>query len=129
MTKLLCANFVRYRLDHIVYYKLDDNGELLIVVLFHVDDVLATYREDYQLDELLSMFTWGSTSLLDNGDFTFKGKEVSLMRVGIEFKIKITQKAFVSELEQGSLKRGRLEGDPRLSADELKDYRSCAGSL
>ena len=129
VTELLCANFIRHRLDHTVYYKKDSNGNLMIILLFHVDDFLVACRQDYNFQELSDMFTWGSTSLLDNGDFVFKGKEVSLVSKGNEYQIKVTQKSFINELERGTLKRGRLGGDPRLSGDEMKDYRSCAGSL
>ena len=65
--------FQRHRLDHTVYYELDQNMELMIVLLFHVDDFLVACREDYQFSELQSMFTWGQTNLHDDGDFVFKG--------------------------------------------------------
>ncbi|OLP99064.1 Copia protein [Symbiodinium microadriaticum] len=130
VSKLLEANFQRHRLDHTVYYKLDANGELMIVLLFHVDDFLVTYREDYRFKELQEMFTWGQTNLLDDGDFVFKGKEVSLKKNHLgEYKIVVTQKSFIDELETGKLPHGRLGGDTRLSASEVKEYRSCAGSL
>ena len=127
--KLRAAKFRRHRLDHTVYYKLDENYELLIVLLFHVDDFLVAFREDYRFSELQNMFTWGQTNLLDDGDFVFKGKEVSLKRVSGEFQIHVTQKAFVSELVTGKIKYGRASETSPLTPDELKEYRSCAGSL
>ena len=130
VTKLLEANFKRHRLDHTVYYKLDAHNELMIVLLFHVDDFLATFREDYPFKELMDMFTWGQTNLLDDGDLVFKGKEVSLKKNHLgEYKIVVTQKSFIDELEAGKLPRGRLDGDSKLSTTEVKEYRSCAGSL
>ncbi|CAE7320438.1 RE1, partial [Symbiodinium microadriaticum] len=129
VSKLVEANFKRHRLDHTVYYKFDHDGELLIILLFHVDDFLVAFREDYDFDELSKMFTWGQTNLLDDGEFVFKGKEVKLVREGNEFKIKVTQKAFIKELTPGKLPRGRLDKGDKLTADEFKEYRSCAGSL
>ena len=129
VSKLLEANFTRHRLDHTVYYKFDDAGDLLIILLFHVDDFLVAFREDYDFEELSKMFTWGQTNLLDNGEFVFKGKEVKLIREKNEFKIKVSQRAFISELTPGKLQRGRLDQGGSLSAEEFKEYRSCAGSL
>ncbi|CAE7253541.1 GIP [Symbiodinium sp. CCMP2592] len=129
VSKLLEANFKRHRLDHTVYYKLDDVGDLLVILLFHVDDFLVAYREDYAFDELSGMFTWGQTNLLDDGEFVFKGKEVKLICEKGEFKIKVTQKAFINELTPGKLQRGRLDQAGHLTSEEFKEYRSCAGSL
>ena len=127
--KLQAANFIRHRLDHTVYYKLDSQGELLVVLLFHVDDFLTAFREDYEFSELQGMFTWGQTNLLDDGDFVFKGKEVSLKKVNGEYEIHVTQKAFINELVAGKLKRGRASETTPLTPEEMKEYRSCAGSL
>ena len=129
VSKLVKANFKRHRLDHTVYYKLDDAGDLLVILLFHVDDFLVAFRQDYQFDELLNMFTWGQTNLLDDGEFVFKGKEVKLIQEKGEFRIKVTQKAFINELEQGKLPRGRADQGDTLTNEEFKEYRSCAGSL
>ena len=117
--KLCLAGFQRHRLDHTVYYKYDKSGELLVILLFHVDDFLVAFREDYQFSELSNMFTWGNTNLLDDGPFTFKGKEVNLLKSGNEFVIKVTQKAFIDELVVGKLKKGRPNGSPKLDADEV----------
>ncbi|CAE7210450.1 GIP [Symbiodinium necroappetens] len=127
--KLQAAKFLRHRLDHTVYYKLDSQGELLVVLLFHVDDFLTAFREDYEFSELQNMFTWGQTNLLDDGDLVFKGKEVSLKKVNGEYEIHVTQKAFISELVAGKLKRGRASETTPLTPEEMKEYRSCAGSL
>ena len=127
--KLKEAGFRRHRLDHTVYYKCDEAEELMIVLLFHVDDFLVAFREDYNFDELLSMFTWGQKNLLDEGDLVFKGKEVNLRFIDGEYQIVVTQKAFVSELQKGKLPRGRASETTKLSPDELREYRSCAGSL
>ncbi|OLQ14236.1 hypothetical protein AK812_SmicGene1642 [Symbiodinium microadriaticum] len=100
------VNFHRRRLHHTVYYTLDSNKELLIILLFHVDDFLVAFREDCHFDEGLFMFIFGQKNLVDDDDFVLKGKTVSFKKVEGEFHIQVMQKAFIGETRK--LKPNRL---------------------
>ena len=65
----------------------------------------------------------------DEGDLVFKGTEVSLKLINGEYRIPVTQKAFVNKLQKGKQRRGRISETIKLSSDELRKYHSCAGSL
>ena len=120
----------RHKLEHMMFQGTDKDGLLEVAVIVHVDDFLAVFRQDYQEQNLLQHFTWGSQSYLtEESPIIFRGKEINLVRENDLLVIKVTQMAFIKELTPGALPRGRLTGAETLSAAEWKEYRSCAGSL
>ncbi|CAJ1340013.1 unnamed protein product, partial [Effrenium voratum] len=102
---LTVAQFLTHRLDHMCFYKRCSRGYLQVILIVHVDDFLVAFRKDYNMDELLGMFTWGN-------------KDV----------IKVTQTEFIKEMECGSIKRGRLTAES-LNAEERAEFKSVSGSL
>ena len=122
----------RYRLDHMCFFGTDEVGNLTILMIVHVDDFLVCVREDYHMSSFLEAFKWGSqTELTESTPITFRGKEIHLLKEGELWIIKVTQQAFIKELSTGSVNKKRIndEAYPRLTEDEKKEYRSCAGSL
>ena len=124
------AKLQQHHLDQMMFYGKDNSGKLQVVLIVHVDDFLVAYRSDYKLEEITSLFKWGSQTTLDEKtNITFRGKQIKLVRSGEKFQIEVNQTDFIDEMSSGSLQRGRLRGDPKLSSEEWKEYRSCAGSL
>ena len=118
-------NFHRRRLHHTVYYTLDSNKELLIILLFHVDDFLVAFREDCHFDEGLFMFIFGQKNLVDDDDFVLKGKTVSFKKVEGEFHIQVMQKAFIGETRK--LKPNRPAEPIPLSSEEMRGAAMAGG--
>ena len=76
-----------------------------------VDDFIGVYREDYNIDEVTSLFEWGSfEELLEDTRVIFKGKELTIKRQDDHFQVIITQSEFIENLERVKLARGRLQG-------------------
>ena len=124
------AKLQQHHLDQMMFYGKDKSGKLQVVLIVHVDDFLVAYRSDYQLEQITSLFKWGSQTTLDEKtNITFRGKQIKLVKAGEKFQIQVTQTDFIEEMSSGCLQRGRLRGEPKLSPDEWKEYRSCAGSL
>ena len=59
----------------------------------------------------------------------FRGKEIKLVNENGQYVIKVTQEAFSEEMQPGKLAKNEFEGPTALSAEEWKEFRSCAGSL
>ncbi|CAJ1438517.1 unnamed protein product, partial [Effrenium voratum] len=103
---LTVAQFLTHRLDHMCFYKRCSRGYLQVILIVHVDDFLVAFRKDYNMDELLGMFTWGNKAYLEKGKpLTFRGKQISLDTVNGKDVIKVTQTEFIQEMECGSIKR------------------------
>ena len=108
----------------------DQEGQLNIAMIVHVDDFLVAYRQDYDFEAFKKCFQWGSQTLLTTEqDIIFRGKEISLKKVDQHFEIVVTQKSFISEMASGTLPKGRKNAQEKLTDSEWKEYRSCAGSL
>ena len=126
---LTSLKFRQHRLDRMCFYKRCTGGNILVILIVHVDDFLVAYREDYDINELLKAFTWGTTTLLaKDTPIIYRGKELTLHENDGVYTIHVTQKAFIEEIEKGQVKRGtNLEQD--LSPDLRKEFKSVAGSL
>ena len=126
---LTVAQFLTHRLDHMCFYKRCSRGYLQVILIVHVDDFLVAFRKDYNMDELLGMFTWGNKAYLEKGKpLTFRGKLISLDTVNGKDVIKVTQTEFIKEMECGSIKKGRLTAES-LNAKERDEFKSVSGSL
>lgn len=124
------AGLIQHHLDQMLFYEKDKDGNLLVLVIVHVDDFLVTFRQDYSLEKITKLFQWGSqTTLTEETPIVFRGKTIKLVKQDKQYQIKVTQTDFIKEMPTGKLPRGRLHGDACLSKDEWKEYRSCAGSL
>eukprot|EP00438_Fugacium_kawagutii_P005300 Skav213865 [mRNA] locus=scaffold2366:336381:344444:- [translate_table: standard] len=124
------AKLKRHRLEHMMFYGLDEQGLLQVVCIIHVDDFLAVFREDYDESKLISHFQWGSQNFLTlDNPLNYRGKEIKLRKEGNLFVIDVTQCAFIDEMSTGKVSSARLKENPLLSKDEWSEYRSCAGSL
>ena len=78
---LTVAQFLTHRLDHMCLYKRCSRGYLQVILIVHVDDFLVAFRKDYNMDELLGMFTWGNKAYLEKGKpLTFRGNPGDGMR-------------------------------------------------
>ena len=120
----------RHRLDHMCFYGVDEKGYLEIILICHVDDFLIAYREDYCLGNVTDHFTWGSqTTLTTQTPIQFRGKHINLVERDNHFEILVNQTDFIKEMADGKLPKGRLREETVLTANEWKEYRSCAGSL
>ena len=59
----------------------------------------------------------------------YRGKEITMVKSGERIHYKVTQKAFIKNLDEGKLKTGRLKADELLQPDEVKEFRSVSGCL
>ena len=125
------ANLRQHRLDQMMFYEKDKEGRLLVLLIVHVDDFLVTCRQDYDLEKITKLFKWGSQTTLDEKTpIIFRGKKIQLIKKENEqFQILVNQTDFIDEMSSGALPRGRLQGEPRLTTAEWKEFRSCMGSL
>ena len=127
--KTTTARGFKHRYDRCLLVKRDDKGLLLAAMIVHVDDFLVTFRQDYDISELEGMFTWGSKTLLSEDNvIIFRGKEIRMDKVDGHMTIRVTQEAFINEMDGGKLAHGRLTATS-LSENERKEFRSVAGSL
>ena len=130
-TKLLGANFIQHSFDRCLFYHIsEDDGSLDVVLIMHVDDFMCTYSESFPLQLLEDLFGWGSVTKIDeNHPGEYRGKEITMINDNGKMSYKVTQKKFLDNLTEGKLKTGRLQLDPSLTADELKEMRSVCGCL
>ena len=120
----------QHRLDKMFLYGRDAAGLLNIAMIIHVDDFLVTYRQDYDFERFCECFRWGSKTLLTlDQQIVFRGKEITLNKVKDHFEITVTQSAFIKEMDSGSVPKNRRSDTEKLTAEEWREYRSCAGSL
>ena len=121
--------FFQHRYDRCFLIKRDAEERLLVVMIIHVDDFLAAFREVYDVSELVQMFTWGSTTLLtEDNCIVFRGKEIRMKNMQGKITLHVTQQAFIDEMSTGKLGRGRLVSEELNTAD-WSEFRSVAGSL
>ena len=129
LTTCLKKNFIQHRYDKCLLIKRDAKGLLQVVMIVHVDDFVVMFRSDYDVEELRQMFTWGSTTLLDEkNEIIFRGKEIRMVKTNGKITLKVTQRAFIEEMSCGTLARGRLSAES-LDESEWREFRSVAGSL
>ena len=127
--RLLSINFTQHSLDHLLFYK-RVNDRLMAVCIVYVDDVLLACRQDYNKDELLDLFKWGSSKQLSMDEpLEFKGKEINLVMSNDKYHLKVTQKRFIQNTEPGKVARGRVAEGPPLNPQEQTEFRSVTGSL
>ena len=126
-------NFQQHSFDRCCYYHLNKkDGSLDCVLIVHVDDFMAVYNtEKFPVSILQNMFKWGSTtqvSLDTPGEY--RGKEITMTKEPSgKISYTITQTTFINALQEGTLPRGRLKGDSKLTSKELAEFRSVIGSL
>ena len=124
------ADFKQHTFDRCFYYHHGDDGLLDCLMIVHVDDFMAVYAETFNLDTLRNLFSWGSVTLVSSEKSgTYRGKEISLHQVNGKWHYQVTQRDFIQTMHVGKLAKGRLQGDPQLTTDEVKEYRSICGSL
>eukprot|EP00435_Cladocopium_sp_Y103_P051771 s386_g16.t1 len=122
-------DFAQHRYDRCLLIKRDAEQRLLVVMIIHVDDFLVAFREDYDVSELEKMFTWGSTTLLnEDNHIVFRGKEIRMKNMQGKITLHVTQQSFIDEMNTGKLGRGRLVSE-ELNASDWSEFRSVAGSL
>lgn len=132
--RLESINYRKHSFDACIFYKTtqqEDREEIVSIILVYVDDFLGIYRQDYPIEEVRSLFRWGSiTDLEPYVPVTFKGKELEIQRNEAgRFVLKLTMKKFLNNLSSGSLKRGRQQESQDLSMEEQKELRSICGCL
>ena len=128
--RFLAIGFKQHSLDRLMFYlRSPDNQSLLAIAIVYVDDVLLSYREDFDMAIVLK-FTWGSAKELNlEQPLEFKGKGISLLQHQDKFHVKVTQKQFLANSEPGRVKKGRIQEGPPLSAEEQTEFRSVTGAL
>ena len=125
-------NFFQRSLDRCFFMHINEKKKVLdAMCIVHVDDFLTVYSEIFPLEAMEKLFKWGSITKIDletSGEY--RGKEISCVLDSKGKKtIKVTQKAFLQNLSEGKITRGRLaEGGP-LTKDEWKEMRSACGCL
>ena len=119
-------HFKQHSLDPAVYYGHDRDGELVAVVVVHVDDLLIGVSPRYpQLyTKMHGLLPWGEWRGLP---FAFCGKEAWRDEEGI---IHLTQSQYAQNIEEIPLSKERkLELQAAATATEFSDNRSALGAL
>ena len=74
---MIDLNYVQHSWDKMFFVKYDEAGHPLSLVMVYVDDFIALYRSDYNIEELRSRFSWGDLSEFQMNEVkTFKGKQL-----------------------------------------------------
>ena len=124
------AGFRQHSFDRCFYWHLGEDGALDCILIVHVDDFLATYSESFPLSVLENLFAWGSITKVNlETPGEYRGKEITMVQDGGKLCYRITQKAFIENMQGGTLPKGRLRQEARLSAEEAKEFKSVCGSL
>ena len=115
--------FASHSLDLMCFLAYSSDG-LWAVVVFHVDDALIIWRDDFPIKGLRSAFEWGSWIELPD-KIVWVGREVNL----VNDKVVINQTSYTKELREGRVsKKDRDEPRP-LIPSEVTEFKSCIGSL
>ena len=61
--------------------------------------------------------------------FKFKGKELKAVQQESELVLTVSQREFIKGMQRGKVTRSRSQQDPKLTPEELTEFRSCCGSL
>ena len=129
---MLASGFVLHSFDRCFFQHFDGGGQLDAMAIVHVDDFLVVYSETFNLSLLEEMFRWGSVTKVDEDNpGVYRGKEISCIRDKDNRRtLKVTQKAFVENLVEGRIKKGRLKDpDQKLTPEEWQEMRSVTGCL
>jgi len=79
---------------------------------------------------LENLFEWGSVTKVDEQHpGRYRGKEIQLTQQDGKLIYKVTQKKCLGNLDEGRINPGRLQQEPKLTADEWKEMRSVCGCL
>ena len=134
--RLKTISYKRHSFDKMLFYKTayihgSDEEEVVSLVMVYVDDFIGLHRSDYDITELQKLFRWGDLQKFEEGkDITFKGKTLTLQKNQQgRFTLKISMSKFIEGLDSGSIQRGRLKEDPKLSPSEYQEFRSVSGCL
>ena len=129
---LLENNFVSHSFDKCLFYHTNPtSNQPDCILIVHVDDFMAAYSEEFNLSILENLFEWGSVPRIDeNTSGVYRGKEITMIKhPDGRIHFKVTQQAFLKNLDEGSLDRGRLKEDALVTAEETKEFRSASGCL
>jgi len=113
-----------HTLDTMCFTFRSENGELLGVALFHVDDLLLTVSPLYNLSELRSAFTWGTWEQFP-APIVWSGWTIVIRDDGcvLAHQAQFTQDADVRKFSVSSTR------DPNLSPAERTEFKSVGGSV
>ena len=125
------AGFMVHSFDRCCFYHVGTDNKIDCVMIVHVDDFMAAYSESFEISLLEKMFEWGSITKVDeNHPGEYRGKEITMKRTADgKIHYKVSQKSFLKNLADGKLVSGRLKKEPKLNAEELKEFRSVCGCL
>ncbi|CAJ1448531.1 unnamed protein product [Effrenium voratum] len=126
--RLLQADFKQHAMDKMLFYKHIGN-RLACVVIVYVDDFLMTHSSEFNRQEVIDLFTWGSQKELGiDAPLDFKNKEITLIPNAQGYKVKVTLRKFTDNTPSPS-KLGRRKPDEPPTASEKTEAKSINGSL
>lgn len=74
---------------------------------------MAAYSETYQLESLKNLFEWGLVTILSpETPGEYRGKEIIMELKQGKKIIRVTQKKFLDNLDEGKIPVGRMQKDP-----------------
>ena len=121
--RMTALGFVQHSADSMLFYKLE-NGELVAVGIFHVDDLIFTCAARYDMTKLHESFKWGDIKYAPE-TITFCGREVHDQ----SDRVIIRQPTYIRNTESKKVSSHRASGEPRLSPEEITELKSCSGAL
>ena len=130
LEKMTENNFYQHTFDRCFFMHRNEDGRLDCALIVHVDDVMATYAESFNLDILKNLFSWGQVTLVDcKTPGQYRGKEITMLEEKGQICYKISQRDFIKHLDEGKLAPGRLQRDHALTEAEMKEFRSVVGCI
>ena len=119
-TRMYDAGFISHSLD-VMAFLFYEKGRLLCHVIVHVDDFLFTASPTFDIDILISLFSWGSLTYLPT-PLTFLNRQIE--RTG-RASIKVHQSNYVSGIKTRKIPRGSKATS--LSGAGITESLSCTG--
>jgi hypothetical protein len=123
--KMVMLEYRIHSLD-VICLMLYDNGKLIAVVIFHVDDMLGAISPKYDWRPLFETFTWGNGwQRLSEGDITWNGRQILRLKDG---RVRVHQSEKVKALPIRRVPPITRD-DHTLVGPEISEYKSNTGSL
>ena len=115
--------FVQHSVDAMMFLKYR-NGQIIVVCIFHVDDLLLTCDATYDLSELNATFSWGSMTFAPEV-LTFCGRQI----IDMPDKVIVCQPVYIEGTEARQVSSHRKKGSQSLTSEENTEFDSCGGVL
>ena len=128
--KMAELGFMAHSLDVMLFMRHEDRDGIMGVValvLFHVDDMIATWDPEFDSNPLFKAFDWGpGRRYLHDQELKWNGKQIQLLTTG---SIRVHQRDYAADADLKKIPSSIPSDQPLKDGEEMSEFRSCAGSL